>query len=1209
MAWRFDAPYTADQLTAIHSGAYSASYRLTLCKNVVVLHATVTSTDQVGNESWAMLNYTTVSGSYTNVLPDMAVLIGPTSDILEAQSFWRGRIRYDGVAHMGASATALYLNETSVDVPVGYHVFVLNTYDPTYRLSRWDTTNNLEKIDYNWPYQPDPPLDPDLKTAYVGDVDSITGKFTVHFDASRAYASSYGATVASCAWYFAEGTYSGLTATVDFNPGQQWGRQVLTDSHGVSWTRHIFISAHDAANPPDLYFGKLDIRMDNFTSGWTLRAPAYQGVDTVLNDTFAVVWRADERFGGQPSTKFPNNLAFIGWIQREEDSLMPDPANTVLSDAMFEITSIVARMGRLFAQNIPMILNFSPAKWGDIAYLSTHRAIIHFMAYYSTFLNLFSLENDIYHEYLFPTIVTPGDSLWNAVQSMADQIRANVETSFDGRIRVNVDAAQLNDSDRLEPNVIANFTAADIILPGGLKRSIERSKNTGIVDGDGATYNLSNAQVTEFTTRAPGYAMGDGQGRSTIANQILSPYFSISQNGLTDLQQRVGNQLEMVNMSETLTVQFRDAWISLIPSRAQLYTFTLDSTAAGTNGVNRVVYDTTVFWLLESVSYGTEGNGAVKVEGKFRRLPRQGDLGDNTTPVPPTSIPITVPNLVLPPFPDMPLVVPESGLATAPATLPPTSRTTTVSEEHLVHNTTKIFYLNRFISLRTPYSNAVTPSDLGAFEVKDIKVDPFYTTTALPAYALASDGSNSAVWYTEDISLPSPIWTKGDEVTGNYEILRVSNVDGTVLIASGQAPGGPSWRRIFNFRVDQQGWTITPANPGYLSRGFYTAGIGFDGNLTAQNDGDDGILDITSPPALADSTITSIDWFYNRDIVLDGTNFISYVTYGGNLFFNDGPRQFWETLPIAPETVTNFTRSFSGSVAIAKDETWRLALWYYYNGSGHPGHDVGGARMIQATVRGSGTPPYTDCDTFAAVQPSVRVSTNWGAAFGSALNLGANPADLHIGFDVQRNGANSFGAGQYAVYRATTLGGSYTSYYSVTNSANVACIVVPYYTWAGGDNTAATNPDIVIFLTATDGSGRTALWLEGGVASPSAVHDITPVAGITFDATNCGTVHYQHHLACFGRVSGAYHLYTTNNRGATWVDRGVMAYTPSHIRCRRRDQTGPTSGTNLGQLYLVVSDRNATDYTGKWGAAGGPDNGLYPRYMPVNDLTGQDTVW
>lgn len=828
----FNVALTSPQYTQIRSSSYYGEYLVTFCKNTVIFAGQINS-DLTTPLTWAQFAYNGVTvGAYTDVVVGQALLISTTNDITTAT--FRGRVR------LIPTSSIVYCNESSQDFSVGNYFWVINAFDPTYRLSRPDANGN-EQIDYDLLYQPDPAIAPTLRSAFVDYVDSVTGKMRIAFDVSDAYASASGATISSYLFKFKTSSYTVISGslstaivTVDFNPGEQWGLLTITDSNGVAWDRHIYINAHNASNPPDSGFSALTIS-GNLQSGWTLSNTAFTGVNNVLNDTFAVVWRHNENYGGTAGSLTTNNIAFIGWVQRETDALTPDNTYSVLSDAQFQITGVLAQMNRLSAQLLAFSLNSSPSAWSQIANLTPWRGIIHFFAYYTTFLNLCGIDFDLKDTtYLFPEITTQGGNVQNVVTGIAAQVNANLETAPDGRIRVDTDATFLTNLGQAGLTTVATYQAQDCL---SISKAIEQNNTYGIVDADGAAYNSSNGQVSAFTARAPGHAQGEAQGHATLPNQIL---VSNSDGALVDLRQRAGNEYNKINMSEVLTVGHFDGLSLLIPSRAQLFTFALDSSVPGTNGVARIVYTADVKWLLETVTYTLLPNGGMNVNAIYRRLPIIGDLGDDTTLVPENSIlPAVVdpglpafnfelPDFTFPDFGIDPLITPIAPTLLAP---PPLQVAWLDGRELVVFSVTNCYYLRNFIALTRPTSRDVTPSDLGSFGITGVAVSPEFTKTAIPCFLLANDTVHSRVWVTPNIAAVVPTWTATTSLTGIYTQIRaISNTQFAVYSASATST---VWTHTFDFVVSDGGWVVDPAVCGDGISADYTLGVGWKTHLCA----------------------------------------------------------------------------------------------------------------------------------------------------------------------------------------------------------------------------------------------------------------------------------------------------------------------------------------------------------------------------------------
>lgn len=924
----FNAPLSGSDYTLLRKD-YAGDYLITLCSNRVVFAGQV-NTDLSIPTNWAQFDYNNVTvGSYSDVEVGQTLLIGTTNDKTKAE--FRGRIR------LPPAANAIFCSESSQNFSIGAYWWVIDTYDPTYKLSRPDN-NGVEFVDYAVGYEGPEPMVVGLRTAYVDNVDSGTGKMRVAFDVSASYAtvpsgsvSSYQFTFKASSYTVISGSLSSSAVTVDFNPGEQWGKLVITDSGGITKTRHFYIKGIDASNPPDLGFDNCTITGD-INRGWSLTVPAFAGVDSVLRDTFGVVWRANELYGETAGQLYPtNNIAFTGWLQREDEQAQADQTASIVEDARFEFTGIGPRMARLTAQLLALRIASVPAVWGELATLTPWRGICHFLSRYTTAANLCDVDfSDKTTTYLFPALSTQGGNVFNAVGGIAGQINALLETAPDGRIQVNRNAEMMTTADRAGLTTVANWTTQDTI---SVNKSQEQNRNVGIVDTDGAVYNSSSGQVTVYTARAPGHAQGEAQGRSTLPGQIVT--------SLDDLRQRAGGKYEIDNNSETLNVAFPDGYApALIPSKGQLHTFTYSGLTA--NGVDRIQYTTADYWTLESVTLTRQGNGTTGISTNWRKLNRVGDLGDNTTIVPQNSITNPAPDLGGDAFPfqDPDVTFPEAGLDLSqvnPAQLlpPPGQVLATNGNTVIASNGTNAWLLKNFIALKVPQAVDVTPSDLGSYTIKQVLFDPFFTSTAVGAYILASDGTNSAVWHTANVAAVNPVWTKGVVLTGVYTVIRATNAAGKILLYG---------------TTTAAGWTITvtyTSAPGsgttYLA---YSSQGGGTASFTGSGYGGLGVFEVREAPRLTGDSTTFASSIEIAGSLVNpaGTGTLTLgIQADGNQTHNPATTGSYD------DTITFVDGPYNGTVALPN-------IYINFSGPDYPGNAYQ-VYLLRITITGTGTQP------------------------------------------------------------------------------------------------------------------------------------------------------------------------------------------------------------------------------------------------------------
>jgi hypothetical protein len=1268
MTTSFNTALATPQYTTIRSGRYAADRLLYLFKNTAVFAGQINS-DLTTPQTWASFLYNNVTvGAYTDVREGMVLYIGTTNDLFAAaKSGFYGRTR------LVPDATTFYCNESSEDFNVGNYFWVISRYDIQYKLSRPTPGTNVELVDYDIPYQGLPPRVVGLQTGYMAYVNPLSSKLRLGFDISASEAAESGKTVASYAYAFDSGTLvagslSGPICIMDFDPGEQYGGADVIDTAGINLQRRFGIVAlDDTLYPPDTGYSNGSVG-GTLDQGYTLTIPAFKDVDSVLYNSFAIAIRANEQYGGTVQTLYGGGSAaitnkvltsqtatltatghpyqtgqavivvdvgtqfngtfvitattantfsyhsaqanvgstgcsgmsvvnppkpdFVGWLNRENDPLAGDPVYSTKTGAEFTFTGVAPRLARLTAQLLAMVLS-TDTRWGDIPSLAWWRAIWHFLARYTTAAVSCDVTfSDTTDEFQFPDISTEGQDALGAIRWIAAMVNAIPEFAPWGAIAVNRDVNYLSQAERNLTTVVAAFTDADFLEA---PRSIDPNQTVGKVDTDAAVYNTANSQVTVFTARAPGHAQGEASGSETLPGQALaaSPDMVAA---LNEARQRVSQKFEIDNLREFLDVRWKAGWvgIGLIPSRSQVYTVTL-SNVGGPNGVNRVEYDTSTLWTLEGITVEYDaGRGQLIPRGKLRRVADIGGPGDNTT----QNIPAA--NSVADPFPDLgspafdfelPAVTfPDVGLDLSQVNpvqlLPPKGKVATFrGQELLVWSADNAYYLKNFITLKKPQSVNITPSDLGSYEIQQGVIDPFYTNLIIPGYELATDNANSAVWYCPNIAAAgaSGASVKGTDAAGVYRVLRSTNVLSDTLIYSPASTGGTVTKTV-TFDSGSYPYALVAGT-------FSGSGGNPNGNIYS--------TDPSAPPnnsclcrvrvyLPAPSTITNLKQDYWEDVGTPNL-VVDYYLYD--------------------DTGTELVHGTSTLIGIPQS-TWATKDWGVLNVPNVAYVEFRNAVSNYANA-GTNTVRLDNCvisyTTLSGGNAAVRLISDYGATAGSAMVVGTSPGSSG-GFDVARDSGYSFAAADGVVARATTIGGSYSNWYTVTGGAQAACIIVPYFNWSGTVQVSSANPDILVGLTAPDGSSRTLLWIEGG-ATPGTVHDLTPVAGFVFSGPNAITISYNHHLAVIGSVSGSNRLYTTNDKGVTWVNRGSVTL-PTFIRVRRNDDTAAVSGANEGQLYMAEGGSTAVvDYSSFWASGSGPDANMWPRTMPSDGIVGFDTVF
>lgn len=1050
---------------------------ITLCRNTVVFQAEVTS--NVLSSSFAQIPYTSVTvGAYTDIEIGETYFLSHTSDIRDY--YYRGRIRGD------ATASDILVNETSVNVTAGDSIFVVYDFDLWDVLSRMVGTTQY--WDWDIAFHTMQPAIVGLQTAYIN-YDPAGSTYRVAFDVSDSFATDANSTSSlTYQFTFVAGTYtvvSGSLATaivtVDFNTDtENWGKLEVTDSQGVTKTRRFYVRNHGVADPPSLDFSGCQIT-GSLDSGWNATVSAWAGVDDVLDQTFCVVSNQEYYNGVLGPVSIANNIDMVGRFHRETNEGRGDPTYSYVASVRFEIEGICTQMQRLEEQDLTTIYSNAPTVIDEINNNTPQRSILYYFDEHSTATRLYDVTfpDGFDITYLYQYVTNQGGNVLDAVRGIAAQFNANVEFAPDGRIQVVRDTRFLTNKSGVP--VIADWTTADFTT---ISLPVDPVSKTGRLDAYGATFN--SGVTSPFRSRAPGSAQGYAAGQASLDNQILRAT-SDQTAARKELSFRAGQQMAIDNL--TVSQDWKattGGYHFLIPSRGQRVTHTLPTST----NVRGRAYTDTDYWQITQITINHNNiDGSREVTTHEELEPPQGDAGDNVPQI--AGGTQTNPILLQPldPFPALPddpgNYLPDDPTPNPyPPNIPPKTGGAVIYTDGSIADTSRTVTTDR-----TPAWTGVTPIDLGDFAIKDVTFDRTSSAPPIGAYLLASDGTNSAIWYTSDAyAQPSP-WSEGATFAGVYTSLRSASTPGGVL--------------AYNPALNSSAVTLTP----------------------------------DAPSGAAPTTLSTLTM--NVGDMVTATPHID-----GSGLYNGGFTTS-EAVTIQIVSQTGFTPGHSGGGPSGVSWQWHTS-GPDFTGTPQPGDT---SPATSTGFGGNSTTPYSIVIKLLATASStakIRYSSDYGATVGSAIAVGDSPGAFGV-FDLIRIGSTSIAAAAGKVKLATTLGGAYSDAPGGTLAAgNPVALVIPVRRFPHGaiqDNTST--PDFIMGAD-TDNSGES-LWTVTGAGT---VTDITPVSGAVVQP-HCLTAWQTAsslHIQVVILTSGVYKLYTYD--GSSWTFRRNVT-TPNFLRYKR----------------------------------------------------------
>lgn len=1090
---------------------YAAAQYMCLGTNTTVLAARVNQAT-FGNSFAAITFDTVTTGAYTDVKEGMTVLISHTND--KRAAYFVGRAR------TGTTSTSLKINETSVSPSDNDYIFVLNDYRIYHKLGR--ETGGVYYKDYGLTFTELKPVIYNLQSAYAGIVSGSPVGYTVVF-AALAIAATSGATISTYAWTLPGGTTvtAGSTATAnvtvrfDAAASEYWVKLLVTDSGGRTQTRYIPVFAVPADLSTTVVLGFKGAQLTgDIDSGWSGNGEAFANVDTVLDNTLTVVF--DVEYYNSVATNINGNVRFVGRFRKESNSTETDETYGQLSSTAFELEGVASQLGRISAPYITAQDSASPTTWDKVRKLTVWRAIT-YMLEHSTFHELHSLSFDsvsnIFQAYQLE--VDQGNVL-DSVKSLAQAINANLEFAPTGEVRIARHACFLDSSARTALTTVASLTTLDCTR-FNLER--EHVETVGLVEASGGTYafttmGIVGAAVTALLSIAPGTAQGNAEGTATLTRQILLSD-SFKGTAQAELNLRTGNYYAQQNDEISLTVDLLDGYHFLIPSVSQWYKWTI----AATDNLRGLVYTTDNRWLLKTIDISHDNDTGTKAVTATFVSETTGVAGQTQTyPISSTTSP-TLPDVpTLPGYPNYP-PLPEIPFPTTPLPeeLPPISTPlpgVPVDGNSVVYwSGEHIWAVRDFLGLNTPFE--ITPSAITG-TIQDFGL--VYQT----GYLLTNDGTNSVVYYSENVFASDPVWTS-TPIISKYSALEPASTSGGVYIYSADDNATTvSVDSTVSGNGNNTGIAITTSDDVRILTNNSLWRINATDYETA--DGPEGYVPADDP--------------YNYDLILPAAT-------PGALLYRIGTSGAWALAGID----VSFTAASTGTLYLIMNEYLTIA----------PGFsDNDGSLLSTVQIEG------------ASGLATTRYSSDYAATFGDIRTSGAAsfitaPAAIQIGTTAL--------IGSSGQVRKATSGGTWADYGSVTpTGTQPTALLLPRYQFGSTTtgNVTTTTPQYLMGSSVLGASNKALLKVTAsGVTFTDITPFVTPDYGLVITNRSLAIPWWSGAKICgvlqFGSLP---RLVTSSNSGTSWSDRGVLDTSAKMVVYRKGDTTAQQLFiTNGGPAY------------------------------------------
>ena len=375
---------SAGQLTTLRSPNQWSQRYLLIRKPNTILTATLTSVPG-SNDSVVDITYTLVSGTYTNIMPGMTLLVGTTSGARDL-----------GIARIRKTCTSshIYIGEQSeIHWSAGCYLTINDNFMPWSKPPRivdvdnaiWDMDYEITYSDQHNNFSPVPVLGPTKVVELVG------GTCSVSYDASGSWCQ--GSSISSHAWT-APGSFSSsgmatATPTITYHAvGHYVVYDTITAANGKVTVGSRYVFVWSQAAPPITAFRMTSYGGTYDAGGWQAGVTA-QGEMAIANvepNAYAVLF-AKDYFNGVVTTcpgevAGCENIIMCGWI--EDESITFDPN---ISKVDFSIQGLMYWMKKM--PNFPVYLEnktSTPDQWTNIQNLTVDKMLMDVLYWRSTIL-------------------------------------------------------------------------------------------------------------------------------------------------------------------------------------------------------------------------------------------------------------------------------------------------------------------------------------------------------------------------------------------------------------------------------------------------------------------------------------------------------------------------------------------------------------------------------------------------------------------------------------------------------------------------------------------------------------------------------------------------------------------------------------------------------------------------------------------------------
>jgi hypothetical protein len=428
-------PDLSGNQTALRASGHKVRTYLAVFNGAVVASGTLDSAPATGAVA---LTWTRTAGSSSDIKPGYRVVVESGAGALKFET----SVRYSGTISdanlpIREVATAEY-TLSAADV-----VKVYNTPVLTDKLVESSATFAPDGITYAAQNTTIAPITNsgghwagfvDAGQTYATVVTSGGGSFTVDPDSGGAITHLW--TLPSGVAFAGGSANTDASPTLEADVGYSVVTHTVTDtSNSATWTQYLLIRVYSAATPPvECVVESIDGDLD---TGWGGRVRVFDNAAIAnIPDRSLVCVFVDETINGATAS-YGNRIAsrshmkLLGYLRRDENE--GDAADDTLT---FEILSPWARLQEIPGFSKALERYSSTTGWNYVQSLTTKRAIIQILRWYSNWTEFFDLAFNTYTDYNYPAFFIEKATPLAQLIELADATDARVTGDRTGALLV-----------------------------------------------------------------------------------------------------------------------------------------------------------------------------------------------------------------------------------------------------------------------------------------------------------------------------------------------------------------------------------------------------------------------------------------------------------------------------------------------------------------------------------------------------------------------------------------------------------------------------------------------------------------------------------------------------------------------------------------------------------------------------------------------------